>query len=94
MFRNLEDLKSGTGLDKPKFKAQGVEMGAVDIKLNHLGNRLALSSMDSSLKIFNLHQESGLALYKDLDFTGSISNVWKIDFNPNGSDILTGTLAL
>lgn len=53
-------------IDKPKFSAPGIELGAVDIKFNHLGNRLAVSSMDSSLRVFNVHPESGLTMYKEI----------------------------
>ena len=80
-------------IDKPKFKIQGIELGAVDIKFNHLGNRLAASSMDSSLKIYNLHPESGLTLYKEAQSEKQF-DIWKIDFNPNGNEILTGTVNL
>jgi hypothetical protein len=53
-------------LDKPKFTIQGVELGAVDLKFNHLGNRVAVSSMDCSLRVFNIHPDSGLTLYKEI----------------------------
>ena len=55
-------------IDKPKenFKVSGIELGAVDIKFNHIGNRLAVSSMDCSLRIYNVHPETGLVLYKEI----------------------------
>lgn len=60
-------MQAGTAMiDKPKFSAPGIELGAVDIKFNHLGNRLAVSSMDSSLRVFNVHPESGLTMYKEI----------------------------
>jgi len=91
---SIEDLiKDGSSLDKPKFKVPGVELGPVDIKFNHLGNRIGVSSLDNSLRIFNIHQDSGVNLYKEVELPGP-SGVWKIDFNPNGNEILTGTLSL
>jgi WD40 repeat protein len=87
-------LRAGVSkIEDPKFKIQGVELGAVDLKINHLGNRIAVSSMDSSMRIFNVHPDSGLTLYKEIESEGS-SSIWKIDFNPNGNEILTGTTSL
>ena len=66
-IRNFDELKNGTlTMDKPTFEAQGKNLGAVDIKINHLGNRLAVSSLDYGLSIYNIHQESGLTLYRDI----------------------------
>jgi hypothetical protein len=53
-------------IDKPKYKIQDLELGAVDLKFNHLSNRIAVSSMDSTLKIFNLHPENGLSKFKEI----------------------------
>jgi WD40 repeat protein len=49
--------------------------------------------MDSSLRIFNVHPETGLTLYKEI-LSNKSFDIWKIDFNPNGNEILTGTLNL
>lgn len=92
---NYEDLAKGVDkIDKPKFEAKGTGLGAVDIKINQLGNRIAVSSIDYQLAIFNLHQESGLTHYKDIQRFDSMLDVNKIDFNPSGSEILTGMLSL
>lgn len=80
-------------LDKPKFRGTEIDLGAVDLKFNHLGNRIAISSLDSKLKIFNLHPETGLTLYKEI-FNIKQSDIWKLDFNPNGNEVLTGTISL
>jgi hypothetical protein len=57
-------------IDKPKFTAKGIELGAVDIKFNHLGNRIAVSSMACSLRVFNVQPvqpgETDMVLYKEL----------------------------
>lgn len=63
----------------------------VDIKFNHLGNRIAATSIESSLKIFNIQQEGGLTLYKEIS---QASDVWKVEFNPNGNELLYGTLSM
>lgn len=66
-YRNLESLKANEStLDKPKFTAQGENLGSVDVKINHLGNRIAVSTLDYVLQIYNLHPESGLTHYKDI----------------------------
>lgn len=80
-------------MDKPTFEAQGKNLGAVDIKINHLGNRLAVSSLDYGLSIYNIHQESGLTLYREVQKQDQF-DVSKIDFSPNGNEILSGTLSL
>jgi WD40 repeat protein len=68
-------------------------MGAVDIKINHLGNRIAVSSLDYAISIYNVHPESGLTFYKDIQ-RSDISDLWKVDFNPNGNEIMSGALSL
>ena len=87
----MEDLKSG--LDKPKFEAQGSNLGAVDIKIDFSANRLAVSSIDYSLSIYNVHPESGLTHYKDTQKFDHF-DVNKIDFNPNGNEIISGIQSL
>ena len=81
-------------LDKPKFTLPGAsDLGIVDIKFNHLGNRIAVTSVESTLRIFNIHPETGMTLYKEISAPNSF-DLWKVDFNPNGNEILTGTLSL
>jgi hypothetical protein len=45
------------------------------------------------LSIYNLHPESGLTLYKEITRNDSF-DIGKIDFNPSGNEIMTGTLSL
>lgn len=49
--------------------------------------------MDCSLRVFNLHPESGLTQYKEIQSPDTF-DIWKIDFNPSGNEILTGTQSL
>ncbi len=58
-----------------------------------MGNRVAVSSLDYALSVYNLHPESGLTHYKDMmRFDQFDAN--KIEFNPNGNEIISGTLSL
>lgn len=93
--KKKEEQKSDVmTLDRPKFEMpSGQNLGAVDIKFNHLGNRLAVSTIDNALKIYNLHPDDGLIHYKDLHRSDSY-DIGKFDFNPNGNEILTGSLSL
>jgi hypothetical protein len=66
--------------------------GGVDIKINNAGNRLAVSSIDQGMTVYNIDPENGLVHYRDTareQFDAS-----KIEFTPNGNDILSGTLLL
>ena len=65
------------------------------MKINPLGNRLAVSSIDYALSIYNIHKESGLTHYRDIQSAASeILDVGKIAFNPIGNEILTGIMSL
>ena len=87
------DKPKGSTIDKPKFEAKGSNLGAVDIKINHLGNRLAVSSIDYSLSIYNIHQETGLTHFRDIQSFDKF-DVSKIDFTPSGNEIISGTQSL
>ena len=66
MYRNFDELKNEVAtIDKPKFEAKGDYLGAVDIKLNHMGNRLAVTSLDYALSVYNI-QETSLTHIRDL----------------------------
>ena len=86
-------------LDKPKFEIQGDNYGSVDIKINSLGNRLAVSSIDSELSIYNIDPEKGpekaLTHHKNLSdsYLGQL-DIAKFDFHPTGNEILGGTSTL
>ena len=93
-IRNFEDLRAATTtIDKPKFTIQSNNLGAIDVKINHLGNRIAVSSLDYVLSIYNLHPESGLTLYKEIQKMDQF-DIQKIDFNPSGNEIMSGILSL
>eukprot|EP00347_Sterkiella_histriomuscorum_P006397 403352918 len=90
---NLDELRTGEStIDKPKFSIQGEALGAVDVKINHLGNRVAVSTLDQTLQIYNLHPESGLTPYKEIQ-RSDLLDIWKIEFNPNGNEIISGALS-
>jgi len=70
-FRNLEDFtaeKATNTLDKPKdgFSVRAPNIfGPMDIKINPIGNRLAVSSIDFGMSIYNIDSEKGLTHYRD-----------------------------
>ncbi len=95
---SYSDLVSGSKtntIDKPKFEIKGENYGSIDIKINSLGNKLAVSSIDQEVAIYNIHPENGLTLYKNLSETypGQL-DIAKFDFHPNGNDLLGGTSTL
>ncbi len=56
--RNMEDLKSGIStFDKPKFEGQSTHLGAIDVKLNHQGTRLAVTSIDFGITVYGIDPE-------------------------------------
>ena len=58
---DLTGADAGATLDKPKFEIQdAVSLGPVDLKFNSLGNRVAVSSMDGSLRVFNLRESDSV----------------------------------
>jgi len=67
-------------------------LGVVAVKFNDLGNRIAVSTMDSNIKIFNLSGETGLSLHQQI--VPETFKSWKVDFDPLSGELLTGTLAL
>ena len=48
--------------------------------------------MNNKIKLFNLIPDSGLQKAVELQTDGF--NSWKIDFHPNGSEIVTGALSM
>jgi hypothetical protein len=62
LIRSLHDLLNESAtLDKPKFEiAGGVELGPVDLKFNNQANRIAASSVDGSLRVFNIKESQGI----------------------------------
>lgn len=54
---------------------------------------MAVSTLDYALQIYNLHPESGLTPYKEIQ-RNDLFDIWKIDFNPNGNEIISGALSL
>jgi len=54
---SLQDLLGGMTLDKPKFEIpDAVVLGPVDLKFNAMGTRVATSSVDGSVRVFNLRE--------------------------------------
>jgi hypothetical protein len=96
IYRNLEDFikkeaeiqaqdkkELNHTLDQPRkgFEVHASTLGTVDLKINAAGNRLAVSSIDYGLSIYNIN-EKGLSLYRENTNTMGKFDATKIDFNP------------
>ncbi len=83
-------------MDQPRkgFEIQASTLGAVDLKINHAGNRLAVTSIDYGLSIYNISESGGLSLYREATNTMGKFDATKIDFNPNADELTSGTLSL
>ena len=66
-----------------------VELGPVDLKFDSQGKRLAVTSMDNSLKVYDLVNDdtltSSLLLDSNTLESGSTIDLWKACFNPKNS---------
>lgn len=66
-----------------------VELGPVDLKFDSQGKRLAVTSMDNSLKVYDLVNDdtltSSLLLDSNTLESGSTIDPWKVCFNPKNS---------
>ena len=100
--RDFNQLVRGDGatLDRPRFTIEDAfAIGPVDVKFSPDGTKVATSSVDNSLRVFSLQEES-----KDSEATGraallceapsEVAEAWKIDFSADGKQILTGQLSL
>ncbi len=74
-FRDYNDFKvapdeknkdKAKTIDKHLFELQGENYGAIDIKINAQADRLAVSSIDSEVTIYNIQPEKKLTVYKNL----------------------------
>ena len=71
-------------------------IGPVDIKMSPDGTKIATSSVDNSLRVFSLDEESkesnGVSISAQLlcESPAEEAEAWKIDFNEDGTEILTG----
>jgi hypothetical protein len=61
-----KDTTQAKTIDKHLFEFQGKNFGAIDIKISAQADRLAVSSIDSEVAIYNLLPERKLTHYKDL----------------------------
>jgi len=90
----------GATLDRPSFTIEDAfSIGPVDVKLSPDGTRVATSSVDNSLRVFSLQEESkdsdaGTRATLLCEAPAEVAEAWKIDFSADGSQILTGQLSL
>ena len=79
-----------------------VEIAPVDVKFSHNGKRIAVTSIDSSIKVYDISVDSDKIkanLVVDSNTMqpsdGSQLQPWKVCFNPKNSDqLITGQVAL
>jgi len=99
---SLTGLLGGATLDKPEaLIPEAVSLGPIDFKFSPDCSKCATSSMDGSVRVFGLReteeshgQFAPKTIQGALQAENSASNAWKIDFSPNGSEILTGQTSL
>ena len=99
---SLTSLLGGATLDKPETIVQdAVSLGPVDFKFSPDCSKCATSSMDGVVRLFNLketEESHGQFAPKTIQAAqaaeNTITNSWKIDFSPDGSEILTGQTSL
>ena len=103
LIRDFNQLVRGDGatLDRPKFTIENAfAIGPVDVKFSPDGSRVATSSVDNSLRVFSLNEESKDSGAASTSATllceapSELAEAWKIDFSADGSQILTGQLSL
>ena len=92
-FRDFNQLVHGDGatLDRPSFTIEDAfSIGPVDVKLSPDGTRVATSSVDNSVRVFSLQEESkdsesGTSATLLCEATAELAEAWKIDFSADGS---------
>ena len=85
----------GATLDRPHFTIEDAfAIGPVDVKISPDGTRVAASSVDNSLRVFSLQEESksGAQARAALlcEAPAEVAEAWKIDFSADGNQILSG----
>jgi len=67
-------------------------LGPVDFKFNPTSNQFATSSVDGSLRVFNLRESEEQAVHYSASLAAEnhMANAWKLGYSPDGSEILTG----
>jgi len=69
---------------KPEFLFANHELGVIDVKFNQQGNSLAVTSLDSVIRIWNVEEGKLLSEIKCKPM-----ECWKLAFNPNGREVFT-----
>ena len=90
-LRDFDQLVRGDGatLDRPKFTVEDAfSIGPVDVKMSPDGSKVATTSVDNSLRVFNLQEESkddrGRAALL-CEASADVVEAWKIDFSADGN---------
>lgn len=85
----------GVTLDRPKMTIEDAfSLGPVDVKISPDGKTVAASSMDNSLRVFSLDEESKGDSPLLCEASGDVANAWKVDFSADGQSLLCGQLSL
>ena len=70
-------------------------MGPVDVKFDHTGSHVAVSSMDNSVKVYSLHETAeGSKAVLECEAPGEVADAWKLDFSSDSETVLTGMFQL
>jgi len=79
----------GATLDRPRFTVEDAfSIGPVDVKISPDGSKVATTSVDNSLRVFGLQEESKddrgrVALLYEA--SADVAEAWKIDFSADGN---------
>eukprot|EP00828_Plagiopyla_frontata_P028546 TRINITY_DN3690_c0_g1_i4.p1 TRINITY_DN3690_c0_g1~~TRINITY_DN3690_c0_g1_i4.p1 ORF type:complete len:178 (+),score=43.68 TRINITY_DN3690_c0_g1_i4:36-536(+) len=75
---------NGAGQYDDYWKFEGNTLGVVDVKFNPQADQLAVSSLDSNVRVFNFSQKQKIA-----EITCSPMECWKLSFDNSGKQIIT-----
>ncbi|CAI2374906.1 unnamed protein product [Moneuplotes crassus] len=81
-----------TDFKKPLATIEGLSLGASCLKFNSDGTRLVITSLDSKIRVYDIHEEEGAKEVSSHDMDAI--SLFKFDYHPSREEILHGTLSL
>ena len=67
-------------------------LGVVSLEFNHGWNKIASSSLDSKIRIYNIDTDFNPQLYRTFEMDAL--RLWKFDFHPKTDELIYGTQSL
>ena len=81
---------SSSTLDKPQWEIPNCANLGAPVQVKIIGDRVAVNSVDQSLKVFKLLPSRQSELISESSDVGA----WKFDISPDGSHLVTSSLNL